>query len=86
MSTRLERRELRNAARRRRRLLLIDSVIAFVIAVIAWILAPGLGIVAVLALLALSVCGVTLLGERVLRRRRRVRGPSREMNGFSGDA
>lgn len=77
MSTRLERRELRNAARRRRRLLLIDSLIAFVIAVIGWILAPGIGIVAVVALLVLAACVITLLGERIRGRlRRRPRRPT----------
>lgn len=66
----IHRRRAHAARARRRRLLAVDAAIAVAIALIALVLAPGVAIVAIVALLVLAVCGAWVLGERVRRRRR----------------
>lgn len=59
----------RRQARRRRYLFRIDTGLAMLIAVVALLLAPGVAIVAVAALLILAICGVSILIERWRSRR-----------------
>jgi NhaP-type Na+/H+ or K+/H+ antiporter len=61
--------------RRRRRYRLIDSLVGVAIAIVAFIIAPGIGIVALLALLVLGLCGASLIASR-RRGRRAVRPPA----------
>lgn len=49
-----------------------DLALAALLAVTSLIMAPGLAIVALVAILVLVGCGVTVLAERRLRRRRPV--------------
>jgi membrane protein implicated in regulation of membrane protease activity len=75
VSTELEpRREARQRLRdkrRRRRYALIDSTVGTAIAVAGFTIAPGIGIVALLAIVVLCVCGMSLIARRALRRRQR---------------
>ena len=59
--------------------LLVDIGVAFVIVIVALIIAPGVAVVALIALLVLAICGVTLLVDRrrKVRRRTRARRPRR---------
>jgi Flp pilus assembly protein TadB len=69
-STRLLERRRQAAARvRRRRLLFADMTLGLAIAVIALVIAPGLAIVAILALVVLLGCAGSLLLDRVRARR-----------------
>jgi hypothetical protein len=70
---RAERQVLRQQ-RRRRRYALIDSTAGVAIAIIGLIVAPGVGILALEALLVLAVCAATLIIGRTLRRRPTRRG------------
>ena len=54
----------RRQAHRRRYLIRVDIGLALMIAVTALLLAPGVAIVAVAALLVLAICGVSILLER----------------------
>ncbi len=56
---------------RRRRLRLIDLALGLVLALVAIVLAPGLAIVALLALVGLLACGASLAYRRFSRRRDR---------------
>lgn len=60
--------------RRRRRYRLIDSVVGALIAIVAFIIAPGIAIVALVALLVLGICGASIIAPRV-RSRRAKRAP-----------
>ncbi len=60
----------RRQARRRRHLFRVDIGLGLLIAVAALLLAPGVAIVAVAALLVLAICGVSILLERCQRRAR----------------
>ena len=60
----------RRQARRRRYLFRRDIGLALLIAVVALLLAPGVAIVAVAALLILAICGVSILLEQWRLRRR----------------
>jgi len=59
----------------RRNTLLVDAAIALAVTALVLILAPGLAVVAILALLALVVCGVSfaVAGWRRRRARRHAR-------------
>lgn len=70
----IHRRRADAARARRRRLLAIDAAIAVIIALLAIVLAPGVAIVALVALLVLAACGAWVLGERLRRRRATRRG------------
>jgi Flp pilus assembly protein TadB len=59
----------RRQARRRRHLFRVDIALGLLIAVVALLLAPGIAIVAVVALAILAGCGVSILIDR--RRSRR---------------
>jgi Flp pilus assembly protein TadB len=52
--------------------LLTDAAVAIVLAVLAIVIAPGLAVVGIIAILVLLVCGVSLGYDR---RRRRARSP-----------
>jgi hypothetical protein len=66
----LERRRRTSHFRRRRRDLLADAALAIVLMVLALILTPGLGVLAIIEILvALALIG-TMLGERRIRKRR----------------
>ena len=54
----------RRQARRRRYLLRMDIGLGAVIATVALLLAPGVAIVAIAALLVLAICAVSLVFER----------------------
>lgn len=54
---------------RRRRLRLIDLALGLVLALLAIVLAPGLAIVALLALVGLLACGASFAVGRIRRRR-----------------
>jgi Flp pilus assembly protein TadB len=60
----------RRQARRRRHLIRVDIGLGLLIAVVAILFAPGLAIVAVVALLVLAICIVSRLLERRRSRRR----------------
>jgi hypothetical protein len=60
----------RRQANRRRHLFRVDIGLGLLIAVAALLLAPGVAIVAVAALLVLAICGVSILLERCQRRAR----------------
>jgi len=62
-------RQLLRAQRRRRRFALIDTVAGVAIAIVGFIIAPGIGIVALCAVLVLGVCGGSLFAARSRRRR-----------------
>ncbi len=70
-------RRVRSARVRRRRLLLADVGIGIALGGLALILAPGLAIAALAALLVLGGCGLAALRERRSRRRLRIRHPRR---------
>jgi len=55
-------RRLLREQRRRRRIALIDSVFGLGLALVGLIIAPGIGILALVALLVLGLCGLSLLG------------------------
>jgi hypothetical protein len=61
----LRRRRIVAARVRRRRLMLGDLAVAVTVAVLAVILAPGLAIVALGAVLVLGACGAWLAGARL---------------------
>jgi len=63
-------RSRRREAERRRRLLRVDLGVGLVGAIALWIIAPGLAIVALVALVLLTVCGVSVVLERRRSRRR----------------
>jgi len=63
-------RSRRLEAERRRRLLRVDLGVGLVGAIALWIIAPGLAIVALVALVLLTVCGVSVVLERRRSRRR----------------
>jgi hypothetical protein len=73
-------RRLLREQRRRRRIALIDSVFGLGLALVGLIIAPGIGILALVALLVLGLCGLSLLGGRAFRRR--VRAPKRSAQDF----
>jgi len=54
----------RRQASRRRHLFRVDIGLGLLIAVAALLLAPGVAIVAVAALVVLAICGVSILLER----------------------
>jgi uncharacterized protein HemY len=58
----------------RRNLLLFDVAVALALAGLVLILAPGLAVVAIVAVVALVVCGVSFAVGRWRRRRARRRG------------
>ena len=60
----------RRQARRRRHLIRVDIGLGLLISVVAILFAPGLAIVAVVALLVLAICIVSHLLERRRSRRR----------------
>lgn len=61
----LSRRRARRAqARHERQLLRADVAVGIVVAIVGLIIAPGLAVVAIVALAILAVCGVWLLLER----------------------
>jgi hypothetical protein len=62
---------------RRRRLLRIDIAFALLLALATVVLAPGLAMVALIALIALALCGVSLAVER-LRARGALRRAARD--------
>jgi hypothetical protein len=65
----LERRRRISHFRRRRRDLLVDSALAIVLMVLALILTPGLGVLAIIEIpVALALVG-TVVGERRIRKR-----------------
>jgi Flp pilus assembly protein TadB len=59
----------RRQASRRRYLFRVDIGLGLLVAVVALLLAPGVAIVAVAALLVLAICGVSILLERWRSRR-----------------
>jgi hypothetical protein len=73
----VQRRRMRAARVRRRRLLLADIGIGTALGAIVLTLAPGLAIAALAALLVLAGCGLAGLRERRARRWMRVRYPRR---------
>lgn len=71
----------RQQARRRRSLARLDVGLGLLIAAVAFILGPGIAIVAIIALIALAICAVSILLERRRVRRRgrlRSRGAAQE--------
>jgi hypothetical protein len=56
-----------------RSLLSIDVAVAVVVAIVLIVVTPGLAITALLALLVLLVCGISLLIDRLPSRRRPAR-------------
>jgi len=60
----------RRQASRRRHLFRVDVGLGLLIAVVALLLAPGVAIVAVGALVVLAICGISILLERRRSRRR----------------
>jgi Flp pilus assembly protein TadB len=60
----------RRQARRRRHLMRVDTGLGLLIAVVALLLAPGVAIVAIAALLVLAGCIVSFVFERWRSRRR----------------
>ena len=80
----LRRRRLAATRVRRRRLLAIDLGVAAALALFGLIVAPGLAILALFALIVLVACALWIVAERLRarrspllrRRRRRARGPS----------
>jgi ABC-type bacteriocin/lantibiotic exporter with double-glycine peptidase domain len=61
----------------RRNTLVVDAVIAVVLAALVLILAPGLAIVAILAILVLIICAVSFLLDAKQVRASRARAPRR---------
>jgi hypothetical protein len=60
----------RREASRRRQLFRVDIGLGVLLAIAALLLAPGVAIIAVAALLILAICGVSILLERWQRRAR----------------
>ena len=70
-----ELRARRRQARRRRRLARLDLGLGVLGAIVLWILTPGLAIAALVALLVLALCLLSVVVER--RRRTRAQEPPR---------
>lgn len=71
----LRRRRAQAARVRRRRLVAADIAAGVVLALAGIVIAPGLAILAIAALLTLCGCGVWVLAGRLRGARRRKRGP-----------
>jgi hypothetical protein len=76
----------RRVARRRRQIARFDVALGAVVAVTLLIVSPGLAITAVVALLVLAVCAVSLGVGRRRRRGARTRGRADERGGRAGGA
>jgi Flp pilus assembly protein TadB len=65
----------RRSARRRRRVARLDVAIGLLLALVLVLATPGLAVAAVIALLVLGICLVSVLLERVSARRQRSASP-----------
>jgi hypothetical protein len=68
----------------RRNILLIDALIAVVLAILVIVISPGVAVAGLLAILVVLVCGVSLALDR--RRTRRREDPMRELRRSSAQA